>query len=305
MHLAECRRCRGCESGRRTRVVVAVDGMTSLEQSLAPPPRHRQCRSRRDHAPRRDAAGCIVRMTTAGRPSTAVAVAAEDGERIVARAGDDGVEQLVLTRSQCAAHRRQIVPRCGGILWEFHLDLVSYSRCTVGANVAGLRGVHHQEGNFTVRLFDEEAPKTVENFVGLAEGTKEWTDPRTNQKVHPALLRRHHLPPRDRRLHDPGRRSAGPGHRRSRLQLRRRVPSQAPAQQGRASCRWPTAARTPTAASSSSRSGRRRTSTIATRCSARWSAGMDVVRKIGSTPTGDRDRPLKDIVIQSIKIERS
>ena len=39
------------------------------------------------------------------------------------------------------------------------------------------------EGNFTVRLFDQEAPNTVANFVGLAEGTKEWTDPRTNQKV--------------------------------------------------------------------------------------------------------------------------
>ena len=33
------------------------------------------------------------------------------------------------------------------------------------------------EGNFTVRLFDKEAPNTVANFVGLAEGTKEWTDP--------------------------------------------------------------------------------------------------------------------------------
>ena len=40
------------------------------------------------------------------------------------------------------------------------------------------------EGNFTVRLFDEQAPRTVENFVGLAEGTREWSDPRTNQKVH-------------------------------------------------------------------------------------------------------------------------
>ena len=39
------------------------------------------------------------------------------------------------------------------------------------------------EGNFTVRLYDQEAPKTVENFIGLAEGTKEWMDPRTNQKV--------------------------------------------------------------------------------------------------------------------------
>ena len=39
------------------------------------------------------------------------------------------------------------------------------------------------EGDFTVRLFAAEAPNTVENFVGLAEGTKEWTDPRTRQKV--------------------------------------------------------------------------------------------------------------------------
>ena len=39
------------------------------------------------------------------------------------------------------------------------------------------------EGNFTIRLFDAEAPNTVANFVGLAEGSKEWTDPRTGQKV--------------------------------------------------------------------------------------------------------------------------
>jgi peptidyl-prolyl cis-trans isomerase A (cyclophilin A) len=37
------------------------------------------------------------------------------------------------------------------------------------------------EGNFTVRLFDTETPNTVANFVGLAEGTKEWTDPKTRR----------------------------------------------------------------------------------------------------------------------------
>jgi hypothetical protein len=31
---------------------------------------------------------------------------------------------------------------------------------------------------------------------------------------------------------------------------------------------------------------------------------MDVVRKIGSTATGPRDRPLKDVVIKAVKIER-
>src|SRR6266508_3848783 len=38
-------------------------------------------------------------------------------------------------------------------------------------------------GNFTVELFEKDAPKTVANFVDLAEGTKEWTDPKTETKV--------------------------------------------------------------------------------------------------------------------------
>ena len=39
------------------------------------------------------------------------------------------------------------------------------------------------EGAFTVELFEKDAPKTVANFIGLTEGTKEWTDPKTNEKV--------------------------------------------------------------------------------------------------------------------------
>jgi peptidyl-prolyl cis-trans isomerase A (cyclophilin A) len=39
------------------------------------------------------------------------------------------------------------------------------------------------EGQFTARLFDAEVPKTVANFAGLADGSIEWTDPRTGKKV--------------------------------------------------------------------------------------------------------------------------
>lgn len=38
------------------------------------------------------------------------------------------------------------------------------------------------KGTFKVKLFADKAPKTVENFVGLATGTKEWTDPKSGKK---------------------------------------------------------------------------------------------------------------------------
>ena len=39
-------------------------------------------------------------------------------------------------------------------------------------------------GNLRCKLFPKEAPKTVANFIGLADGTKDWTDPATGQKKH-------------------------------------------------------------------------------------------------------------------------
>ena len=43
------------------------------------------------------------------------------------------------------------------------------------------------QGNITVRLLEKDAPETVANFVGLATGAKEWTDPRTRAKSHAKL----------------------------------------------------------------------------------------------------------------------
>jgi peptidyl-prolyl cis-trans isomerase A (cyclophilin A) len=42
--------------------------------------------------------------------------------------------------------------------------------------------LHTSEGDIRVNLFRDHAPKTVRNFVGLATGEQEWTDPRTRAK---------------------------------------------------------------------------------------------------------------------------
>ena len=37
------------------------------------------------------------------------------------------------------------------------------------------------KGDVEIKLFPNHAPATVRNFVGLAEGSQEWTDPQTGQ----------------------------------------------------------------------------------------------------------------------------
>jgi peptidyl-prolyl cis-trans isomerase A (cyclophilin A) len=39
-------------------------------------------------------------------------------------------------------------------------------------------------GRITCQFYQKQAPKTVENFIGLATGTKDWTDPVTHKKMH-------------------------------------------------------------------------------------------------------------------------
>ena len=61
-------------------------------------------------------------------------------------------------------------------------DVISMAKLPEGAG--DLYAIFHtSRGDITVKLFEKEAPKTVQNFVGLATGQIEWIDPRTGQKT--------------------------------------------------------------------------------------------------------------------------
>jgi peptidyl-prolyl cis-trans isomerase A (cyclophilin A) len=44
------------------------------------------------------------------------------------------------------------------------------------------------EGTIVCRLFEQEAPITVKNFIDLAEGSREWTHPTTRAKSNQPLF---------------------------------------------------------------------------------------------------------------------
>lgn len=47
--------------------------------------------------------------------------------------------------------------------------------------------LHTTLGDITINLFEDQAPKTVRNFTGLADGSQEWTNPKSNAKSSESL----------------------------------------------------------------------------------------------------------------------
>ena len=160
------------------------------------------------------------------------------------------------------------------------------------------------EGTFTVRFFDQETPRTVENFVGLAEGTKEWTDPRSNQKVkrpyYNGTIFHRVIAGFMIQGGDPlGQGVGGPGYnfkdefhptlRHSKAGILS-MANAGPNTNG--SQFFITLGPTPHLDNRHSVFGE-------------VTEGMEVIRRIGTTPTGRQDRPVKDVVINSVKITRT
>ena len=159
------------------------------------------------------------------------------------------------------------------------------------------------DGNFTAKLFDADVPKTVANFTGLADGSKEWTDPRTGRKTNAKYF--------DGTIFhrviegfmiqggDPlGQGTGGPGYNF--------------ADEFSPKLRHDRAGLLSMANHGPNTNGGQffitlgPTSHLDDRHTVFGEVveGMDVIEKIGATATNERDRPLTDIVIQAIKIER-
>ena len=161
------------------------------------------------------------------------------------------------------------------------------------------------EGNFTARLFDAEVPKTVANFAGLAEGTTEWTDPRTGKKTKQPYYYGtiFHRVIADFMIQggDPaGTGYGGPGYKFE-------------DETKGSPFKFDKAGKLAMANSGPNTNGSQFFITVAP---TQWLTGnhtifgevvegMDVVSKIGKAPTSKPgDRPIKDIVIQTVTIER-
>ena len=160
------------------------------------------------------------------------------------------------------------------------------------------------EGNFKIRLFDKEAPNTVANFTGLAEGSKEWRDPATGERrkapFYDGVVFHRVINGFMIQGGDPlGQGTGGPGY-------------------NFADEFHPTLRHTKAGILSMANAGPNTNGSqfFITLAATPWLDnkhsvfgevvdGMDVVQKIGSTQTGVNDRPVKPIAVESVTIERS
>src|SRR5579859_2891702 len=159
------------------------------------------------------------------------------------------------------------------------------------------------QGTVTVRLFPDHAPKTVRNFVELAEGGREWTHPRTGQrssdKLYDGTIFHRVIPDFMVQGGDPlGTGTGGPGYEfadefHPDLQFNRAgllaMANAGPGTNG--SQFFITTVPTPWL------SGRH---TIF----GEVVEGQDIVERISRLKTGSNDRPVEDVVVESVTIDR-
>ena len=158
------------------------------------------------------------------------------------------------------------------------------------------------QGPIVIRLLPDHAPKTVRNFVDLAQGGREWTDPRTGSvttgRLYDGTIFHRVIPNFMIQGGDPlGTGTGGPGYKfadefHPELQFDRpyllAMANAGPGTNG--SQFFITTVPTP-------HLNRRHT------IFGEVVQGQEVVDQISHTATDGRDRPLKDVVLESVEIE--
>jgi len=167
--------------------------------------------------------------------------------------------------------------------------------------------LHTSVGDIVIELLPNHAPKTVANFVGLATGERTWTDPRTgeesNEPLYNGVIFHRVIPNFMIQGGDPlGRGTGGPGYTfddEIHPELNFNEPYVlAMANAGKIAGR-----------------GTNGSQFFITTAATTWlqgkhtifgkvtdAASRKVVDTIGSTATGPNDRPVEDIVINSVTI---
>ncbi|GAB3184346.1 peptidyl-prolyl cis-trans isomerase A (cyclophilin A) [Micromonospora palomenae] len=166
--------------------------------------------------------------------------------------------------------------------------------------------LHTNAGPIRLELFPNHAPKTVRNFVDLAEGNKEYTDPRTGQPgsgpYYDGTISHRVISGFMVQMGDPtGTGRGGPGYKfgdefHPELRFDRpyllAMANAGPGTNG--SQFFITVSPTPHLNNRHTIFGQ-----VADEQSAK------VVDAIANTPTGPSDRPLQDVVIERVEIERT
>jgi len=160
------------------------------------------------------------------------------------------------------------------------------------------------EGTITCRLFEKEAPKTVANFVELAEGKREWTHPATRKKstdpLYNGTIFHRVIPDFMIQGGDPqGTGFGGPGY-------------QFEDETKGSPHKFDKAGKLAMANAGPNTNGSQFFITVA---NTDWLTGKhtifgevvegyDVVEKVSKVPRSRQDKPNKDVVVQSLTIER-
>ncbi len=158
------------------------------------------------------------------------------------------------------------------------------------------------EGTFKARLFDGEAPETVKNFIGLAEGTKEWNSrSKKGPKLYDGTIFHRVIPNFMIQAGDPeGTGMGGPGYKFADETKGSPHHFKQPGKLAMANAGPNTNGSQffVTVADTSWLTGKHTIFGEVTE-------GYDVVEKISKVPTASQDKPRKDVVLESVTIEQS